>query len=172
MRPLVWLLNDMANSFSGVVGFVRSYGKFLPEQNITLNAVCPHVARTSISTSDFYDSLQEKGLLTPMQGIVDAFMQFVDRGDQSGECLEIGPVDGIKLREAPAVLNKESEMLNDLLYERHHPLNMLGVLFSEHSSCRVFRRRHDWHELAGTCSKSKCICKPSSTVPPGQSCQA
>jgi len=105
------------------VGFVRSYGSYLPEESITLNAVCPHVARTSISTSDFYDSLQEKSLLTPMQGIVDAFMQFVDRGDQSGECLEIGPVDGIKLREAPAVLNKESEMLNDLLYERGHPLH-------------------------------------------------
>jgi hypothetical protein len=61
--------------------------------------------------------------LTPMQGIVDAFMQFVDRGDQSGECFEIGPVDGVKLREAPAVLNTESEILNGLLYERGHPLH-------------------------------------------------
>jgi len=58
-----------------------------------------------------------------MRGIVDAFMQFVDRGDQSGECLEIGPVDGIKLREAPSVLNKESEVVNGLLYERAHPLH-------------------------------------------------
>jgi hypothetical protein len=95
----------------------------LVEEKMTLNAVCPHVARTSISTSDFYDSLQEKGLLTPMQGIVDAFMQFIDRSDQSGECLEIGPVDGVTLRKAQAVLNKESEVVNGLLYERGHPLH-------------------------------------------------
>ena len=106
-----------------MVGFVRSYGKYLPEEGMTLNAVCPHVARTSISTSGFYDSLQEKGLLTPMQGIVDAFLQCVDRGDQSGECLEIGPVDGVSLREAPAVLNEESKVVNGLLYTRGHPLH-------------------------------------------------
>jgi len=107
----------------GVVGFVRSYGKYVREEAMTLNAVCPHVARTSISTSGFYDSLEEKGLLTPMEGIVDAFMQFINSGDQSGECLEIGPVGGIELRGAPAVLNKESEIVNGLLYERGHPLH-------------------------------------------------
>lgn len=108
---------------SGVVGFVRSYGKYLPEENIKFNAVCPHVARTNISTGPFYDVLQEKGLLTPMEGIVDAFMHFVDHSDQSGECLEIGPVGGPKIREAPRVLNKEVEDLNGLLYLRGHPLH-------------------------------------------------
>jgi len=108
---------------SGAVGFVRSYGKYLPEEKIHLNAVCPHVARTNISTGPFYDNLQEKGLLTPMSGIVDAFMYFVDQSDQSGEVLEIGPVGSPKIREAPSVLNKESEDLNALLYHRGHPLH-------------------------------------------------
>jgi cold shock CspA family protein len=106
-----------------VVGFVRSYGKYMREENITLNAVCPHVARTNISTGPFYDDLQGKGLLTPMEGIVDAFMHFVNHSDQSGECLEIGPVGTFRAREAPSVLNKESEDLNDLLYHRGHPLH-------------------------------------------------
>jgi NAD(P)-dependent dehydrogenase (short-subunit alcohol dehydrogenase family) len=108
---------------SGAVGFVRSYGKYLPEENIRLNAVCPHVARTNISTGPFYDVLQDKGLLTPMEGIVDAFMHFVDHSDQSGECLEIGPVGAPQIREAPGVLNKEVEDLNGLLYLRGHSLH-------------------------------------------------
>jgi hypothetical protein len=108
---------------SGAVGFVRSYGKYLPEENITLNAICPHVARTNISTGPFYDDLQDKGLLTPMKEIVDAFMHFVDHSDQSGECLEVGPVGTFKVREAPNILNEESETLNGLLYKRGHPLH-------------------------------------------------
>lgn len=106
-----------------MVGFVRSYGKYLPEENINFNAVCPHVARTNISTGFFYDVLEAKGLLTQVEGVVDAFMHFVDHSDQSGECLEIGPVGGPKIREAPRVLNKECEDLNGLLYHRGHPLH-------------------------------------------------
>ncbi|KAL1583817.1 hypothetical protein WHR41_07184 [Cladosporium halotolerans] len=107
----------------GAVGFVRSYGKYLPDEQITLNAVCPHVARTNISTGVFYDHLEEMKLLTPMEGIVDAFMQFIDRGDMSGECLEIGPIGGPQLRMPPGALNSESDRLNKLLYERGRPLH-------------------------------------------------
>ncbi|KAM0709371.1 hypothetical protein Q7P35_003409 [Cladosporium inversicolor] len=107
----------------GVVGFVRSHGKYLPEESINFNAVCPHVARTNISTGSFYDVLEAKGLLTPVEGVVDAFMHFVDHSDQSGECLEVGPVGGLRIREAPRVLNKEVEDLNGLLYLRGHPLH-------------------------------------------------
>ncbi|KAM0712478.1 hypothetical protein Q7P37_011574 [Cladosporium fusiforme] len=107
----------------GAVGFVRSYGKYLPEEKMTLNAVCPHVARTSISTSTFYDSLESQSLLTPMEGIVEAFMQFIDRDDLSGECLEIGPVGGPQLRSPATVLNQESEVVNGLLYKRGHILH-------------------------------------------------
>jgi hypothetical protein len=58
-----------------------------------------------------------------MEGIVEAFMHFVDHSDQSGECLEIGPVGSPEIREAPSVLNKESDDLNGLLYHRGHPLH-------------------------------------------------
>lgn len=105
------------------MGFVRSYGKYLPEEQIALNAVCPHVARSGISTSSFYDGLESQNLLTPIKGIVDAFMQFVDRNDMSGECLEIGPVGGPRLREPAHVLNHESQVVNGLLYQRGHVLH-------------------------------------------------
>lgn len=71
----------------------------------------------------FYDHLEELKLLTPMEGIVDAFMQFIDRGDMSGECLEIGPIGGPQLRMPPSALNSESDRLNKLLYERGRPLH-------------------------------------------------
>jgi len=71
----------------------------------------------------FYDQLEELRLLTPMEGIVDAFVQFIDRGDLSGECFEIGPVGGPQLRMPPSALNPESEKLNSLLYERGCPLH-------------------------------------------------
>ena len=61
-----------------------------------------------------------------MEGIVEAFMHFVDLSDQSGECLEIGPVGGPNIREPPMVLNKEVEELNGLLYLRGHPLHEAG----------------------------------------------
>ena len=109
---------------SGAVGFVRSYGKYLPEEQIALNAVCPHVLRTGISTASFYDDVEVKGLLTPIEGVVETFEKFID-SDMSGECLEIGPVGGPTIRGAPEVLNKESEQLNELLYHRGRPLQQV-----------------------------------------------
>jgi NAD(P)-dependent dehydrogenase (short-subunit alcohol dehydrogenase family) len=108
---------------SGAVGFVRSYGKHLPEEHITLNAICPHVVRTNMSTPPFYNDLQDKDLLTQMKEVVHAFMHFVDHSDQSGECLEIGPVGTFKVREAPSALNEESKTLNGLISIRGRPLH-------------------------------------------------
>lgn len=110
------------DEYSGAVGLVRSYGKYLPEERITLNAVCPHVLRTGISTATFYDDLESKGLLTPIDGVVESFEKFID-SDMSGECMEIGPVGGPQVRAPPEVLNKESEQLNERLYHRGHPLH-------------------------------------------------
>lgn len=58
-----------------------------------------------------------------MEGIVEAFMQFVDQDDISGECLEIGPAGRPQLRKPADVLDKESEVVNGLLYERGHVLH-------------------------------------------------
>ncbi|KAK5120349.1 hypothetical protein LTR85_006288 [Meristemomyces frigidus] len=106
----------------GVIGFVRSFGKYLPEESITLNAVCPNVVRTNISTSNFYDKLESEGLLTPMEPVMDAFKQFLD-SDISGECMEAGP-KGDLVRRAPAEhLDRESATVMEMLYERGHALH-------------------------------------------------
>ena len=107
---------------SGVVGFVRSFGKYLPEEGMTLNAVSPNVVRTNISTGAFYERMESKGLLTPMKVVIDAFEQFLD-GDVSGECMEGGP-NGDLVRRAPAeYLDRETGEVMELLYERGHALH-------------------------------------------------
>ncbi|KAI6898991.1 hypothetical protein KC318_g8274 [Hortaea werneckii] len=106
----------------GVVGLTRSYGAYLPEEHVTLNAVCPNVVRTSISTADFYDKLEAKGLLTPMSSVVNAFENILD-SKFSGQCLEAGPNGGIDFRQPAEHLDCETAELMELLYERAHPLH-------------------------------------------------
>ena len=109
----------------GLVGLVRSFGKYLPEEKISLNAVCPNVIRTNISTGAFYDSLEEKGLLTPMEGVIDTFEKLLNE-DTSGEIFEIGPhykEQGAVTRKAPEYLDEDSEKVFDMLYQRGRPLH-------------------------------------------------
>ncbi|RMX82217.1 hypothetical protein D0869_06218 [Hortaea werneckii] len=106
----------------GVVGLTRSYGTYLPEEHMTLNAVCPNVVRTSISTGEFHDKLEAKGLLTPMSSVVNAFEKLLD-GKFSGQCLEAGPNGGIHFRQPAEHLDRETAELMELLYERAHPLH-------------------------------------------------
>lgn len=105
----------------GVTGFTRSYGKYLPTEHITLNAVCPNVVRTHISTDVFYDKLEPMGLLTPIKGVIDAFESFLN-SDISGECMEVGPKGGFQARKAAEYLDEESGRVMDLIHERSRPL--------------------------------------------------
>ena len=108
------------------MGFVRSYGKYLPEEKITLNAVCPNVIRTNISTQGFYDTLEEKGLLTPIEGVPDVFEKLLGDNDTSGECFEVGPhykTQGAIATKGPPYLDDESATVFDMLYERGKPLH-------------------------------------------------
>ncbi|KAK5307583.1 hypothetical protein LTR99_000555 [Exophiala xenobiotica] len=110
----------------GVVGLTRSYGHYLPEEKITMNAVCPNVIRTGISTSAFYDSLEGTGLLAPIEGVVDTFQKLLGTDATSGECFEVGPnykSQGAVPRKAPEFLDKESEKVCDLIYKRSHKLH-------------------------------------------------
>lgn len=120
LRPSQLYANSEA--LSGVVGFVRSYGKYLPEEGITLNAVCPNVLRTSISTPVFYDNLEKEGILTPMKGVVDAFASFLDC-DTSGECMEVGPNGGFSAKAPAPHLDKETTRVMEAIYERSHRLH-------------------------------------------------
>lgn len=105
----------------GVVGFVRSYGKFLPEEGITLNAVCPNVVRTGINEATFYTKLDQEGLLTDIQDVVDAFVSFVDN-NLSGECAEVGPKGGFVLRAPTEYLDRESGEVVKYIAEGHRHL--------------------------------------------------
>lgn len=102
----------------GVVGFVRSYGKHLPEEGITLNAVCPNVVRTGIDDAAFYAKLDQEGLLTEIEDVVDAFESFVDN-DMSGECAEVGPNGGFTIKPPIAYLDRESEQVVNYIAQGH-----------------------------------------------------
>ncbi|KIW84851.1 hypothetical protein Z517_00239 [Fonsecaea pedrosoi CBS 271.37] len=80
----------------GIVGFVRGFGKYLPREQITMNAVCPAVVRTAM-TNAFSDRLEGLGLLTPMSSVVGAFQSMLGSNDVSGECFEAGP-KGYKIK--------------------------------------------------------------------------
>ncbi|KAK4939937.1 hypothetical protein LTR10_019896 [Elasticomyces elasticus] len=105
----------------GVVGFTRSYGHLLPNEKITLNAICPNIVRTGISTTAFYDLAEKQNLLAPIEGVVETFEKLLGSNPTSGECFEIGPnykKTGAVPRKAPEYLDKESETSCDLIYER------------------------------------------------------
>lgn len=94
---------------------MRSYGKFLPSEHITLNAISPNVVRTSISSDAFYEQCESESLIAPMKSVIDAFESVLGTSNTSGEVLEIGPKGGF-VRRAPAeYLDRESERVCELL---------------------------------------------------------
>ncbi len=109
--------------YSAVTGFVRSYGKYLPEEHITLNSVNPHVIRTAISSGAFYDMVEAKGLLTPMEGLIEAFESMLGDREVSGEVFEIPPGGGWKIRAAPEYLDEKSRELCEMLEKRSRVLH-------------------------------------------------
>ena len=113
--------------YSAVVGFVRSYGKWLPEEDITFNAACPNVIRTAISTPAFYDSLEKENLLTPLESVPAVFESLLGANGASGECYETGPnykTQGIVQTKGPPFLDDESATVFDRLYARGRPLHL------------------------------------------------
>lgn len=73
------------------MGFVRSLGKTLPNDQITLNAICPGIVKTNISSGDFYKDVEEKGLLVKHSSLVDAFESLLGGSGTSGEAVEVLP---------------------------------------------------------------------------------
>lgn len=95
------------------------------EEGITINAVCPNVVRTNISTSSFYDDLEAHGLLTPMDGVIQAMDSFLT-AKVSGEILEAGPNGGFTQRAPAEPLDGESFQVCEQLHKRglrlHQPV--------------------------------------------------
>jgi NAD(P)-dependent dehydrogenase (short-subunit alcohol dehydrogenase family) len=107
-----------------LVGLTRSYGKLLVDEDITVNAIAPSVVQTNISSPLFYEKLAKENLLTPMNGLMDAFKTILD-SNCSGEVFECGPAGGWMKRETVCYLDKESEEVCELLNVRakglHYP---------------------------------------------------
>ncbi|KAL6407401.1 15-hydroxyprostaglandin dehydrogenase [Ilyonectria robusta] len=104
-----------------IVGFVRSFGKHLPEEKITLNAICPNIVKTSISTGDFYDRAGEKGLLITEDSLVAAFESLLGASDISGEAIEVLPGDGgWRIKEIPEYTNEKCRMSVEMTRDRSH----------------------------------------------------
>lgn len=120
-------IRSQANSNSAVVGFVRSYGKWLPEEGITFNAACPNVVRTNISVPAFYDKLESEGLLTPLESVPAVFEHLLGSNSESGICYETGPnfkSEGAVQTKGPPFLDDESAAVFDRLYARGKPLHL------------------------------------------------
>ena len=113
--------------YSAVVGFVRSYGKILAEEHITLNAVCPNKVRTNISTPASYDKAEKAGVIVPMERLLEAFEMLIAKEGEyariSGECLEVAPKLGGRIAPKMEVVNEESRVSAEMTYERSHYLH-------------------------------------------------
>lgn len=96
------------------MGLVRGFGKYLATENITLNAVCPHVVRTGMSPGHFYARIEEEGLAVPMDGVLEAFMAMLGDSGISGECIEVGP-SGFANKKAPEYWTDEGRRSVELI---------------------------------------------------------
>lgn len=88
-----------------------------------MNAVCPNVVQTNISSPNFYEKLGAQGLLVDMKSVVMAFEEMMGEATMSGECLEVSPAKtGFTLRAPVEVLDRASQETLDLIYERSRSL--------------------------------------------------
>lgn len=106
------------NVGSSIVGFVRSFGKYLLEEQITMNAVCPNVVRTNFSADSFYKKVEEKQLFTPMESVVRAFKAMLRSSDASGELFEVGPNGGYHLKPPVPWMDAESKECLEMTYDQ------------------------------------------------------
>jgi hypothetical protein len=86
-----------------------------------MNAICPNVVRTNISSDTFYSKLEAKGLLTPMESLIEVFESLLGTNKATGEIYEVGP-KGIQDRPEVEYMDDETKELCELLLERATPL--------------------------------------------------
>ncbi|OAF99179.1 NAD(P)-binding protein [Paraphaeosphaeria sporulosa] len=98
----------------GVVGLTRTYGKMLPAEGISVNAVCPGIARTGINSESFYKSVEKDGILASIDGVVDAFVDMIE-GSGSAELYVCRPEGYVKKEEEAydAWLQKSIDVLDE-----------------------------------------------------------
>lgn len=100
---------------------MRTFGKYLPQEKITLNAICPNIVKTNISTGDFYDRADAKGLLITVESLVESFESLLGTNDTSGEAIEILPGNGgHRIKECPEYTNEKCRESVELTLDRAH----------------------------------------------------
>lgn len=101
------------------MGFVRTLGRLLPEEKITLNAVCPTLVKTGISSGEFYDKADAKGLLITVDSLVKCFESLLGDCDTSGEAIEILPGnEGFVIKPGAEYTNEKCKESVEMTEER------------------------------------------------------
>jgi len=92
-----------------LVGFTRTYSRMVEGENITINGICPNIVRTNISSSSFYDQMEAKKLLTPMETLLGQFEELMGVNKQTGSIIECGPGGAMARRQDQGYMDRESE---------------------------------------------------------------
>lgn len=81
-------------------------GTLLAPEQITLNAICPGIMRTAISSGDFHDTAEARGLLVSPSTLVAAFEELLGSNGTTGAAIEVMP-DGTVIKEGAAYTNDD-----------------------------------------------------------------
>lgn len=111
------MARDFLTRPSAVVGFVRTMGKLVIDDKITLNAICPGIVRTAISTGDFHDKAEEKGLLVGPKILIESFESLLGTNTTSGETIEVLP-DGYLIKKGAEYTNERCKESVEMTYQR------------------------------------------------------
>ena len=109
---------------SAVVGFVRTYGVIMAQENITLNAVCPGIVETGISSHApwYHAEARKRGCLVEMSQMMDAFSMLMGGEKMSGQCVEVVAKHGARVVDFPSA-SKESDIGGEISYKRNRPFH-------------------------------------------------
>lgn len=100
---------------------MRSFGKYLPDEKITLNAICPNIVKTNISTGEFYDRAEKRGLLCETETLVAAFESLLGTNNTSGEAVEVLPADeGYRIKESLDYTSDKVRESVEMTHDRSH----------------------------------------------------
>ncbi|CAH0047482.1 unnamed protein product [Clonostachys solani] len=77
--------------------------------------------KTGISSNEFYDKIEAKGLLTPVETLLGAFEELLGDCTTSGEAIEILPGGGgSKIKERPEYTSEECKISVELAHARSY----------------------------------------------------
>ncbi|CAG9996232.1 unnamed protein product [Clonostachys byssicola] len=78
-------------------------------------------SKTGISSNEFYDKIEAKGLLTPVETLLSAFEELLGDCTTSGEAIEILPGGGgSKIKERPEYTSEECKISVELAHARSY----------------------------------------------------